>query len=186
MRPSCLLIAMLLLTTLALAQDKPNAPLVPSQPGFYVIQGNEYKQMLAAPLQAIDPHMGRSMASGFTFGAVGVKVTEQIPGAVAPVSTSKRPVFLVVESPLLNPRGFQIVRLDKKKNHRELRITQGATLYNTKAGLGDPKWPFTVTQEGTGWRLTVSSDIPPGEYIVMNGMASSGYNGFDFSVNESR
>ncbi len=36
------------------------------------------------------------------------------------------------------------------------------------------------------YRLTLSADLPPGEYMVLSGMMANGYNGFDFTVINER
>jgi hypothetical protein len=115
-----------------------------------------------------------------------------IPGKTSPLQTDPRPTFVLVnprqavassiQAGSLNPRALQIVKLDEKKKHREANIMHG-TSWNPSIGLPDAKWPFTITPIGdAAYQFTLSSDLPPGEYVVLSGIIANGYNGFDFTV----
>jgi hypothetical protein len=82
----------------------------------------------------------------------------------------------------LNPRALEIVKLDRKKNRRESNIVHGTT-WNMSIGLPDAKWPFIITPiRDSMYQLTLSSDLPQGEYVVLSEIMANGYNGFDFTV----
>jgi PDZ domain len=116
-----------------------------------------------------------------------------VPGKTSPVQTGGRPTFVLVNTSRaiassasaggLNPRALEVVKLDKKKSHREVNIMHG-TSWNPSIGLPDPKWPFTITPVGdSAYQFTLPSDLEPGEYLVLSGIVANGYNGFDFTVN---
>jgi len=173
----------------ALAQD---LPVLPSNPGFYILAGDVYEPLLPAPMQSIQPKIGRAILNSYSLGLAGNRVVITIPGKTSPVQTGGRPTFVLVNTSRavastanaggLNPRALEIVKLDKKKSHREVNIMHG-TSWNPSIGLPDPKWPFTITPVGnSAYEFTLPSDLGPGEYLVLSGMVANGYNGFDFTV----
>ncbi len=175
---------------LSLAQ---NLPVLPSNPGFYILVGDVYEPLLPAPIQSMQPKIGRAILNGYSLGLAGNRVVIILPGKTSPVQTGARPTFVLVNTSRaiassanaggLNPRALEVVKLDKKKSHREVNIMHG-TSWNPSIGLPDPKWPFTITPVGnSAYQFTLPSDLGPGEYLVLSGMVANGYNGFDFTVN---
>lgn len=174
----------------ALAQ---NQPVLPSNPGFYILAKGVYEPLLATPIQSIQPKIGRAILNSYSLGLAGNRVVIIVPGKTSPVQTGGRPTFVLVNGSRaiassanaggLNPRALEVVKLDKKKSHREVNIMHG-TSWNPSIGLPDPKWPFTITPVGdSAYQFTLPSDLKPGEYLVLSGMVANGYNGFDFTVN---
>jgi hypothetical protein len=187
---TALLLFFWLLIFSALAQ---NLPVLPSNPGFYILAKDGYRPLLPAPIQSIQPKIGRAILNGYSLGLAGNRVVIIVPGKTSPVQTGGRPTFVLVNTSQaiassanaggLNPRALEIVKLDKKKSHREVNIMHG-TSWNPSIGLPDPKWPFTITPVGnSAYEFTLPSDLGPGEYLVLSGMVANGYNGFDFTVN---
>jgi hypothetical protein len=181
------LFATFALSTVLLGQDLPSAS------GFYALVDGHYQGLLPAPIQSTQPKVGRAILNAYSFGLAGERVVIIIPGKTSPIRTGPRPTFILVNGISgvassanyaggLNPRALEIVKLDQKSNHREVNIMHG-TSWNPSVGLPDAKWPFTVTalNENT-YHFTLTSDIPPGEYIVLSGIVANGYNGFDFTV----
>jgi hypothetical protein len=179
--------------TLALsAQSSP--PALPTAYGLYVLVDETYQPMLPAPIQSVQPKIGRAILNAYSLGLAGNRVVITIPGNTSLIQTGVRPTFLLVntssaiassvQTGSLNPRALEIVKLDRKKNHRESNIMHG-TSWNPSIGLPDAKWPFIITPIGDSiYQFTLASDIPPGEYIVLSGMFASGYNGFDFTASK--
>jgi hypothetical protein len=170
-----------------------NQPALPSNPGFYILAKDVYEPLLPAPIQSIQPKIGRAILNSYSLGLAGNRVVIIVPGTTSPVQTGARPTFVLVNaSPAiassanaggLNPRALEVVKLDKKKSHREVNIMHG-TSWNPSIGLPDPKWPFTITPVGnSAYQFTLPSDLGPGEYLVLSGIVANGYNGFDFTVN---
>lgn len=174
----------------ALAQGE---PVLPADPGFYILKNSVYEPLIPAPIQSIEPKIGRAILNGYSLGLAGTRVVITVPGKSSPVQTGPRPTFVLVnrsraiassaQAGGLNPRSLEIVKLDKKKSHREVNIMHG-TSWNPSIGLPDAKWPFTITPVGdSAYELSLSSDLKSGEYLVLSGMVANGYNGFDFTVN---
>lgn len=189
MRPIVFLLFFWLLIFSALAQ---NQPVLPSNPGFYILARGVYEPLIPAPIQSIQPKIGRAILNSYSLGLAGNRVVIIVPGQTSPVQTGGRPTFILVNTSGaiassanvggLNPRALEVVKLDKKKRHREVNIMHG-TSWNPSIGLPDAKWPFTITPVGnSAYQFTLPSDLGPGEYLVLSGMIANGYNGFDFTV----
>jgi hypothetical protein len=172
-----------------------SAPALPTAPGLYVLR-NTYQALLPAPIESTQPKVGRAILNAYSLGLAGNRIVMIIPGETSPVHLTARPSFVLVNTGpgvassvqwgSLNPRALEIVKLDQKKNHREVNIVHG-TSWNPSIGLPDPKWPFTITTMSESvYQLTLSQDLPPGEYMVLSGMMANGYNGFDFTVVRER
>jgi hypothetical protein len=79
-----------------------------------------------------------------------------------------------------------MVRLAKKKKHRELTYA-GGSVFNFHSGIdSDDVIETALTpMEGGGYTLCPKADLKPGEYIIVTrgimGMAGYGY-GYDFGV----
>lgn len=169
-------------------------PTLPTAPGFYALVGTSYQSLMPAPIQSMQPKVGRAVLNAYSFGLAGNRMVIIIPGKTSPVQTDPRPTFVLVnprqavassvQAGSLNPRALQIVKLDEKKKHREANIMHG-TSWNPSIGLPDAKWPFIVTPIGdAAYQFTLSSDLAPGEYVVLSGIIANGYNGFDFTVSK--
>ena len=166
-----------------------SAPAVPNASGLYTLVNGNYQPMLPAPIQAIRPKMGRAILNAYSLGMAGYRVVITIPGNTSPIQTHVRPTFVLVNTASairstvqpggLNPRALEIVKLDRKKNRRESNIVHGTT-WNMSIGLPDAKWPFVITPVGdSSYQLTLSSDLPQGEYVILSEIMANGYNGFD-------
>jgi hypothetical protein len=184
-----LTICILAITFVSPAQNQ-LAP--PTAPGFYVLVGDSYQSLLPAPIQSVQPKVGRALLNAYSFGIAGNRAVIIIPGKTSPIQTGSRPTFILVNpnqaiassvhAGSLNPRALEVVKLDEKKNHREANIMHG-TSWNPSVGLPDAKWLFAITTIGDStYQLSLRSDLPPGEYIVLSGIIANGYNGFDFTV----
>jgi hypothetical protein len=112
-------------------------------------------------------------------------------GAEAPVQTSdKKPVFYWKELPALaniagySARDIIIVRFDKKKDHRELQVTNGGNMFTYKAGMSKERAPsISVSEVAEGlFKITPSAELPPGEYMLS--MGPSFASGFDFGISK--
>lgn len=170
-----------------------NQPVLPTSPGFYILVKGVYQPLIPAPIQSIQPKIGRAILNSYSLGLAGNRVVVTVPGGTSPVQTGARPTFLLVNASRaiastaqiggLNPRALEIVKLDKNKSHREVNIMHG-TSWNPSIGLPDPKWPFTIAPVGeSAYQFNLPSDLRAGEYLVLSGMFADGYNGFDFTVN---
>ncbi len=130
-------------------------------------------------------HTGKLLVPGLTPHMVWT-----FPGPQAPVQFSEsRPVFYVRHWPQSliafagSPeRNVAIVRLDRRKDRRELQITRGGNFLTFKGGLSPEKVPaLTVTHvDDSSFVFTPTKDLEPGEYLITFGMGWT--SGCDFSV----
>jgi hypothetical protein len=176
--------SLVLSATVALAADQP----IPTEKGTYIQDSNSWNKMYLASV--IGVKNGGVAASAFTYGIAKAHVEVIYRDAEAPVKTSNaKPTFRVVGDLDVAPRDIIIVRVEKKKDHRELQTA--------KAGLWSginsqyPREAITevsVQQVDGGVVITPNSDLKPGEYLLFAGQPfagggmPSGYGGFDFSV----
>lgn len=109
-------------------------------------------------------------------------------GAEAPVQIQEpRPVFYFKQSPYMvnvpgrSERDIVLVRFDRKKDHRELQMTSGGSMFNFKAGFSKEKTPDIFVNRISESVFTVmpQQDLPPGEYLLTFGLGASG---FDFGI----
>jgi hypothetical protein len=78
-------------------------------------------------------------------------------------------------------RDIVLVRFDKKKDHRELQMTSGASVFTFKAGFSKEKTPDIVVNRisESVFTITPQQDLAPGEYLLTFGLGASG---FDFGI----
>jgi hypothetical protein len=132
-------------------------------------------------------HMGKMFVPGMT-----PQIVHTFRGAEAPVQIQERkPVLYVKQSPYMtnipgrSDRDIVLVRFDKKKDHRELQMTSGGSMFNFKAGFSKEKTPdIVVTRISESvFTVTPKDNLPPGEYMLTYGLGSSG---FDFGIVDQR
>lgn len=111
------------------------------------------------------------------------------PPPTTPTKTLTRGETSSTYSVATQPQGttnLVMVRLVKKKKHRELAYA-GGSVFNYHSGIGTEDLVETAItpMEGGGYTLRSKADLKPGEYIIVTrgimGMVGYGY-GFDFGV----
>ncbi len=124
-------------------------------------------------------HVGKMLVPGLTPHMVWT-----FRGAEAPVQISEgKPVFYVKQSPYManvagrSERDIVIVRFDKKKDHRDLQMTSGASVFTFKSGFSKEKTPdITVVRLSESIiSITPKQDLNPGEYLLTYGLGAGGY-----------
>jgi hypothetical protein len=107
-------------------------------------------------------------------------------GAEAPVKIQEdKPTFLLRGNPLVGGgsiRDVVLARLDKKKDHRDLPVTSGSTLFTVRQVLPKDHTPeISVTPvAGTVFKLAPAQPLLPGQYLITFGDGEVG--GFDFEI----
>jgi hypothetical protein len=128
-------------------------------------------------------HVGKMFVPGLTPHMVFT-----FRGAEAPLQIGeKRPTFYFKQSPYMtnvpghSERDIVLVRFDKKKDHRELQMTSGASVFTFKAGFSKEKTPDIVVNRisESVFTITPQQDLAPGEYLLTFGLGASG---FDFGI----
>lgn len=131
-------------------------------------------------------HAGKMFVPGLTPQMVWTFRDAESPAQIA----DRRPTFCVKELPALaniagrSGRDLLIVRLDKKKDHRELQTTSGGSMFTFKAGLSKDRMP-DITRETIAdgiFMLTPNEDLKPGEYMVT--FSALGTSGYDFGIKQ--
>jgi hypothetical protein len=174
----------ILLVFLALVQLS-GAQALPTENGTYLQNGDRWDKLYVASTSGVRASgIGKTM---LTYGIASAKSVLVFRDATAPVKTnSPRPTFRIVGDSQTAPRDIVIVRLQKKKDHRELQVGK----VNAYTGLKfeyPPADTFEVdVKDGDGARiLTPRADLKPGEYILFTQTPTAmptGYGGYDFTV----
>lgn len=129
-------------------------------------------------------HAGKMFVPGLT-----PQMVWTFRGAKALIQLSERnPTFIVKESPMManiagrSGRDLVIVRFDKRKDHRELQITNGGNMLTFKSGLSKDRTPdITVTTISDGiFKVTPNRELLPGEYLLT--FSALGTTGYDFGI----
>jgi hypothetical protein len=156
-----------------------------AQPGIAVFYQSPVKQIQLLPLVPSGggvAKVGKMFVPGLT-----PQIVRTFDGAEAPVLISEtKPIFIFQQPKELSTypghtvRDIKIVRLKARKNHRELQITTGASMFTFKAGTDENQMiPVDVTEVEGGFRIVPRADLPDGEYMVVLGNNPTGY---DFGV----
>ena len=110
-----------------------------------------------------------------------------LPGVEAPIKIhEKRPTLLVKQTPSNVPQGSDrdvaLVRVDKKRDHREMQVTSGNTPVTFKKTFPkDRTTPLSISRiSPTTFEVTPKNDLSPGEYFLTFGTGRLG--GYDFEI----
>lgn len=155
--------------------------------GFYYQSSRGWKKLEPISIAGGGlKHVGKMFVPGLT-----PQMVWTFRGAEAPAQIEdKRPTFCIKELPSLadvagrSGRDLIIVRLDKKKDHRELQTSSGGNVFTFKAGIGKDRLPDITTKTVSDgvFILTPNEDLKPGEYMLT--FAAMGNSGYDFGVKQ--
>jgi hypothetical protein len=129
-------------------------------------------------------HMGKMFVPGLT-----PQMVWMFRGAEAPVRISEpRPTFYIKQPPYIanvpghSEHDLVLVRLDRKKDHRELQTTSGGSALTFKAGFSKERTPEILVTHVSESVFTVipKADLAPNEYFLTFG--SGGVSGYDFGI----
>jgi len=179
---SLVLLAVVLLTAgPTKAQSAPTAPPdLPTEYGVYAKTANGWMKLdPVVPFGAGPRHVARMFVpTGFP----QIVLTFRDP--VAPLElTEAKPIFYVrqatdtEEVPGRTPRDLMIVSFDRKKDHRELAISSGGSIFTLKAGL-DPKHIVSVAIEKIEpglFSISPKAGLLAGEYLITYGLDLAAY-----------
>jgi hypothetical protein len=140
-----------------------------TQPGMYVQRNGSWERL------------ERLMLSGTKArGALGTSAMFRFSGNSAPVAVdSRRPLFCLrrnSDAKELSARALSFVRMDVKKDSREIRAAKGS-----QAGFDRNKTTAaTVKMISDGlYSIEPSEELEPGQYMLVYSFSSTGY---DFAV----
>ena len=155
--------------------------------GFYYQSSQGWKKLEPISMAGGGlKHVGKMFVPGLTPQMVWTFHGEEAPVQIE----DKRPTFCIKELPSLadvagrSGRDLIIVRLDKKKDHRELQTTSGGNMFTFKAGIGKDRLPDITTKTVSDgvFVVTPNEDLKPGEYMLT--FAALGNSGYDFGIKQ--
>jgi hypothetical protein len=169
---------------------EPQAPANSAEPtGLPKEQGIFYKGVSGwVPLQEVQSSgakttgMGKALLTGGWGGSGDVVMV--FPGAEAPVQISESKPTFYSRPPIQSPRDLMIVRVDKKKDHRELQTTTGAVFKSAGYKKSNVVEVSTTLLSSDVMVITPATDLKDGEYLLVFSYGGSG--GYDFSINQKK
>jgi hypothetical protein len=143
-------------------------PALPSEPGLYLLAGQEQTKIVGHPVTF--ERTGSKLASGLNVKAQRSNV--QIPGAHAQTLTGSQPVFTFVPSLQQTPNGMSaddllLISLEVNGDRRQIDIAGGGA-GRSGWGVSIPHQLQVVRSEPSFGRyeLTPADPLKPGEYAV--------------------
>lgn len=193
------------LANAAADNGSPN-PLVPHSPGIYLLEPEGAGRMLR-----IDATVSNQTKSSnfwgyaLTSGISSMKMKTVVPNPYARIRTSgHRPIFYFYLNPkgvmaevsqfgsplnavATSPNEFSLLRLDQRKDRREVAVGSFNLFGGMKSGVSDKaRIAFGYEDVAPGvFKVTPNGELKPGEYgfiLSMNSGGGSGARIFDFSV----
>lgn len=126
--------------------------------------------------------MGKALLTGGWGG--GGDVVMVFSGAEAPVQISESKPTFYSRPQVQSPRDLLIVRMDKKKDHRELQTTSGAVFKSAEYKKSNVVQVSTTMISADVMSITPTTDLKDGEYLLVFSYGGSG--GYDFGVNQKK
>jgi len=181
----------------------PNDPLAPHDPGIYLMTSNREsgkKMVLIERAGSGRDKTSHVWRAALTEGIAKAQIRAEVPGPLAPVRANARPEFYMYFPPTGNlgsadsissPAQFSLLRLEKKKDHRETTVAKQG-LGRASAGIDEKKEvKFTANKiRPYVYKVTADAGLKAGEYAFvaatgMGGTASAGAVAiYDFGVDE--
>jgi hypothetical protein len=152
--------------------------------GFYYQSAQEWKKLEVTSSSGFRTTHGMSALAGVPPGVVRLYDGSEAPNQFE----NRRPVFGIrvdasrPDTPGLNVRDLVIVRLVKKKGHRELDVMQGA-FASERVGLNskDVVEVTLATLADRTFTLVPKTDLARGEYVITF-RGANGAAGYDFGI----
>jgi hypothetical protein len=186
----------------------PNDPLAAHDPGIYLMttarEGGK-KMVLLERAGTGREKTAHVLKAVMTDGIAKAQVRAEVPGPRSAVRADVKPEFYMYFPPTGNlgqvdsissPSQFSLLRLEKKKNHRETTVAKQG-LGRASAGLDEKKTiKFTAEKfRAYAYKVRPNDDLKAGEYafIASTGISATGMGGtasggavaiYDFGVDE--
>ncbi len=158
---------------------------LPSEPGIYRRGETGWARLNEAlPSGVVNRGLGAAM---LTWGISGIRVVQIYNDPQASVQIPERKPSFYVRGFGLPERDAQILRLERKKKHREVQVAS-VSPFNPKHGHRE-RDIYDVEIErisDTVIRISPASDLEPGEYILRLSKSDSSDGGYEFSVTGNR
>jgi len=155
------------------------------EPGIYIQNANKWDKLYLA--NTAGAKTAGIAKNSLSLGIARKRFELTYRDVEAPVRTlNPKPVFRIVGPSQTAPRDIVVVRLQQRRDHRELQVGGESDWTGTSFGYPpDATTSVEVQQDETGMTLTPKADLKPGEYILFASTPTAlpiGYGGYDFSV----
>jgi hypothetical protein len=154
---------------------------LPSEPGVYHrLDSGWFRLNEALPSDTSNRGVAAAL---FTGGLYGIKVIEIYRDAESNLKVQERKPTFYVRSFGLADRDARILRLAKKKNHREVQVAS-VSPFNPKHGprKRDAREVIIERISDTLIKITTASELEPGEYLLQLSRSDFSDGGYEFSV----
>lgn len=138
---------------------------IPAEPGIYYKAPDGWVRLEQVSPKAVEPRgVGTALLTG---GISGVRMIQEYRGAKSNLEIREQQPRFFVRGFALSEEGVQIVRLEKKKDHREI-VAGSITPFNAKAGYGVRDTTDVVVSRISGdvVAITPGTQLKPGEYLL--------------------
>jgi hypothetical protein len=134
-----------------------------SEVGFYLLNGNQY---IGLPTSAFTTQKAGMTRWIMTSGLGKTKQKANVPSASATVrSNSRQPSFLFYGPEGIAATDYILIRLDKKKDSREITVGQSNILGSSVGFEKDRIMDISITKLGPRrWTIKSNAPLQPGEY----------------------
>ena len=156
------------------------------QPGAYYWTGDEWAAMQPITMSGGGlKHVAKVLVPGLTPQMVWTFRDSQAPVQIQ----GQSPLFCVKFLPVMagtpyapSARDIVVVRFDRKKDHRELQVTNGGNEFTFKGGLSKDRMPDIVVNalDVNTYLVSPKSPLQVGEYLLST--TSMGIYGYDFGL----
>jgi hypothetical protein len=158
---------------------------LPSEPGVYHMLDSGWLRLNEALPSDLS---NRGVAAAlFTGGLSGIKVIEIYRDAESNLKVKDRKPTFYVRGFGLADRDARILRLTKKKNHREVQVAS-VSPFNPKHGHRERDTREVIIERisDTLIKITSASELEPGEYLLQLSRSDFSDGGYEFSVANKR
>ena len=190
----------------AVADNSSPNPLVPHSPGIYLLEPADAGRMIRIDATVSNQTKSSNLwGYALTSGISSMKMKTVVPNSYARVRTAgRRPIFYFYLNPkgvmaevsqfgsplnavATSPNEFSLLRLDQRKDRREVAVGSLNLFGGIKSGISDKaRIAFSYEDVAPGvFKVTPSTDLPVGEYgfiLSMNSGGAAGARIFDFSI----
>jgi hypothetical protein len=138
---------------------------IPAEPGIYYKAPDGWVRLEQALPSTVEPRgVGAALLTG---GVSGVRIIQEYRGAKSNLQIREQQPTFYVRGFALSEEGVRIVRLEKKKDHREI-VAGSITPFNAKSGYGERDTKNVVVSRISGdvVAITPGTQLKPGEYLL--------------------
>jgi len=150
--------------------SKPNQPALPSEPGLYVLAGQQGTKILGQPVTF--ERTGSRLVSTMTLTIKAAHDNIQLPGRHAQTLTSSKPTFVFVPSHNETENGVTggdllLVKLETHGDRRQIEIAAGGSWRASKGVSITHQLQVARSEPTSGvYEVTPAGPLKPGEYAM--------------------